>query len=341
MKITSWFYSRLALGPILDHLIPNHGNSLPYVLGGIIMVLGVVQGITGILLQQVYEPMPRESAAYSSVLYMTQHHLWNFIRNMHYWGAQAILVLVYLHMIRVYVSGSYKKPRELLWVSGVVLLVTVWLLSFSGTVLKWDQEGVEALGHNIELTAYLGPFGYWFSPQFAHQIPFLVRMNSAHVTILPIIASVIVGLHLYLLRIHGMSSPRNGVIEKQVPYSVHFKKMIVYGAIGLGILIVISVMVSAPLSTFGNTGIEVTKPDWYLLWAYAIEDFWGLGAVPYVLAPAIILMLIVPLLDRNQETNPAKRKLMMGLLVAGLLLYVGLTLYAAFTPPQSHLGMMK
>lgn len=341
MNITSWFYSRLALGPILDHLIPNHGNSLPYVLGGIIMVLGVVQGITGILLQQVYEPMPRESAAYSSVLYMTQHHLWNFIRNMHYWGAQAILVLVYLHMIRVYISGSYKKPRELLWVTGVVLLVTVWLLSFSGTVLKWDQEGVEALGHNVELTTYLGPFGYWFSPQFAHQIPFLVRMNSAHVTILPVIALVIVGLHLYLLRIHGMSSPRNGSIEKQVPYSTHFKKMILYGTIGLGILIVISILVSAPLSTFGNTGIEVTKPDWYLLWAYAIEDVWGLGAVPYVLAPAIILMLIVPLLDRNPETNPAKRKLMMALLVAGLLLYVGLTLYAAFTPPQSHLGMMK
>ncbi len=341
MSIVSWFKSRLATSPIFDHLIPAHGNALPHVLGGIILVLGLVQGITGILLQQVYEPMPSESAAYSSVLYLTQHHLWNFVRNMHYWGAQAILLLVYIHMVRVYVSGSYKKPRELVWVSGVILLVTVWLLSFSGTVLKWDQEGVEALGHNIELTDYLGPFGYWFSPQFAHQIPFLVRMNSAHVTILPVIALVAVGLHLYLLRIHGMSSSSDGSEEKQVPYSMHFKKMIFYGTITLGILTVISVTVSAPLSTFGNTNIEVTKPDWYMLWAYAIEDFWGLKAVPYILAPAIILMLVVPILDRSPGTNPAKRKLMMVLLTVALLLYVGLTIYATFTPPQSHLGIAE
>lgn len=342
MSIASWFKNRLGMGPILDHLIPDHANTLSFVLGGIILVLGLAQGITGILLQQVYEPMPDENAAYSSVLYMTQHHLWNFVRNMHYWGSQSILVLVYIHMIRAYVSGSYKKPRELLWVSGVVLLVTVWLLSFSGSVLKWDQEGVEALGHNLELTNYLGPFGYWFSPEFAHQIPFLVRMNSAHVTILPVFALVLVGLHLYLLRIHGMSSQSGAPLaERQVPYSIHFKKMILYGTIAVGIIMVISAIVSAPLSTLGNPKIEVTKPDWYMLWVYAIEDLGGLQVVPYILAPAIIIMLLVPFIDRNPETSPAKRKLMMALLVAALLLYVGMTVFAATTPPQSHLGMMK
>lgn len=217
-----------------------------------------------------------------------------------------------------------------------------WLLSFSGSVLKWDQEGVEALGHNLELTNYLGPFGYWFSPEFAHQIPFLVRMNSAHVTILPVFALVSVGLHLYLLRIHGMSSQSGAPLaERQVPYSTHFKKMILYGTIAVGIIMVISAIVSAPLSTLGNPKIEVTKPDWYMLWVYAIEDLGGLQVVPYILAPAIIIMLFVPFIDRNPETRPAKRKLMMALLVAALLLYVGMTVFAAMSPPQSHLGMMK
>lgn len=321
------------MGPILDHLIPSHANIFPFVLGGIVLVLGVVQGITGMLLQQVYEPMPHENAGYASVLYLTQHHLWNFIRNIHYWGSQAILFLVFIHMIRVYVSGSYKKPRELLWISGVLLLITVWLLSFSGSTLKWDQEGVEGLANNAEYAPLLGPLSYWFSPEIAHQIPFLVRMYSGHVTILPIVALGLIGLHLYLLRILGMSTVKSTALtERKVPYSSHFKKMILYGSVTVGIIMLISAFVSAPLSSLGNQNIEVTKPDWYVLWVYGIDHLVGVPNVPYILTPILVLMLMVPFIDRSPETNPAKRKLMMTLLIAALLLYGGFTIFGALRP---------
>ncbi len=339
-KLNSWVRHRLGLGSLLDHLVPAHANSPLYVIGGSVVVLGIVQGITGILLQQFYHPTPDANAAYSTVQYIASVPLWSFVRNLHYWGAQLLIILVLLHMIRVYVSAAYKKPRELLWVSGVALLVTAWLLAFTGSVLKWDQEGVEALGHNLELATFAGPLGYWFSPSFAPDVPLLIRLNSAHVTILPIIAILVVGAHVYMIRVLGVSSPQTGGVEKaeKIRFSTHMKWMAFYGLLALVLTTIISLIISAPLSSIGNTAIEVSKPDWYLLWMYSVENYLGLQAIPYVLTPAMVLMVLVPVLDRSGETNPKKRRLAMILLVAGVLLFVGLMVNAALIPPESHLG---
>lgn len=340
LGVTSWLTDRLGLGFFLDHLIPLHANGWTYVIGGSVVVLGILQGITGVLLQQFYHPMPDQSVAFTSVQYITTVPLWNYVRNLHYWGAQLIFVLVILHMIRVYVSAAYKKPRELLWVSGFALIALAWLLLFTGTVLRWDQEAVEALGHNLELSSFAGPLAYWFSPSFAPNVPILIRINSAHVTILPVLALAFVGLHIYLIRTQGISTPvkKDAVQEKQVPFSSHIVKMLLYGSIAVGLVAVLSLAIQAPLSAIGNTAIEVSKPDWYMLWVYSIENYLSLAAVPYILTPTLILMLAVPLLDRGPETNPSKRKLMMALLLIAVVLFAFLTIGAAFLPPKSHLG---
>ncbi|MBI4284140.1 MAG: cytochrome bc complex cytochrome b subunit [Chloroflexi bacterium] len=243
-------------------------------------------------------------------------------------------------MIRVYVSAAYKRPREMIWVVGVGLLVASWLLLFTGSVLKWDQEAVEALNHNLELSSFLGTLGYWFNPSFAPDVPILIRINSAHVTILPIIAVLFVGAHAYLIRVLGISSPKTStrVAETKVPFSTHLNRMVVYGLLAIALVAVLSVVVQAPLSSLGNPAIEISKPDWYMLWVYSVEDFLGLESVPYILTSALILILITPVLDRGQETDPRKRKLMMALLIIAILLFVGLTASAALLPPKSHLG---
>lgn len=340
LGIPSWFKDRLGLGFFLDHLIPAHANGWTYVIGGSVVVLGILQGITGVLLQQFYHPMPDQSAAFASVRFVTSIPLWNYVRNLHYWGAQLILLLVILHMIRVYVSAAYKKPRELLWVSGVILLALAWLLLFTGTVLRWDQEAVEALGHNLELSSFAGPLAYWFSPSFAPDVPILIRINSAHVTILPLVALAVVGLHVYLIRTQGISTPvkKDAVPERQVPFSSHVVRMVLYGLLAVALVAVLSLTAQAPLSALGNPAIEVSKPDWYMLWVYSIENYLSLATVPYVLTPTLILMLAVPALDRGRETDPSKRKLMMALLLITLVLFVALTVSAALLPPKSHLG---
>ncbi len=339
-KLLPWVKGRLGLGSFLDHLIPSHANSPTYVIGGSIVVLGLVQGITGVLLQQFYHPSPDANAAYNTVKFITDTAPWGFVRNLHYWGAQLLIVLVLLHMMRVYVSAAYKKPRELLWVSGIALLVSIWLLAFTGSVLKWDQEGVEALGHNLELSSFAGPLAYWFSPSFAPDVPILIRLNSAHVTLLPLAAILIVGVHIYLIRVLGISNPKVPRVtqEKMVPFSTHMKWMVFYGMLAFGLTAIVSLIVAAPLSSVGNTAIEVSKPDWYLLWIYSVENYLGLQAVPYILTPALILMTIVPALDRGPETNPRKRRIMMLLLVVGVVLFVGLLIDAALIAPKSHLG---
>ncbi len=340
MSTSSWIRERLGLGVFLDHLIPSHANHPTYVIGGSIVVLGILQGMTGVLLQQFYHPMPDQNAAYASMQFISSVPLWNFMRNLHYWGAQLILILLLLHMIRVYVSAAYKRPREMIWVAGVGLLVVTWLLLFTGSVLKWDQEAVEALNHNLELTSFAGALGYWFSPSFAPDVPILIRINSAHVTILPIAAILLVGAHVYLIRVLGISSPKitTSVAEKKVPFSTHLNRMAIYGLVAVGLVAVLSVVIQAPLSSLGNPAIEISKPDWYLLWVYSVENFWGLQSVPYILTPALILILIAPVLDRGSETDPRRRKLMIALLIVAITLFIGLTVGAAVLPPKSHLG---
>ncbi len=338
-RLLPWTRGRLGLGSLLDHLIPAHANSPAYVLGGTVVVLSLVQGVTGILLQQFYHPVPDENAAYNSVQFIVSIPLWSFVRNLHYWGAQFLIVLVLLHMVRVYVSAAYKRPRELLWLSGVALLVTLWLLTFTGSVLKWDQEGVEALGHNLELAAVAGPLSYWFSPSFAADVPLLIRVNSAHVSLLPIIAVLVVGLHVYLIRVLGISSPKTEATprEKMVPFSTHIWRMLLYGTLAFVFTIIVSLIIPAPLTSIGNPSIEISKPDWYLLWMYTVENYLGLRAIPYVLTPALALMLLVPALDRTLETDPRKRQMMMVLLIVALLLFAGLMINGALIAPQAHL----
>lgn len=340
MGIVSWLKDRLGLGFFLDHLIPSHANSWTYTIGGSIVVLALLEGITGVLLQQFYHPMPDQNAAYASVQYIVSVPLWNFVRNLHYWGAQLIFLFVILHMMRVYISAAYKRPRELLWVSGVVLLTLSWLLLFTGTVLRWDQEAVEALGHNLELAPYSGPLAYWFSPSFAPDVPLLIRVNSAHVTILPLLALSFVALHIYLIRIQGISSPINqgALEEKMVPFSTHVVRMTLYGLLAVTLAVILSLLTQVPLSSVGNTAIEVSKPDWYMLWIYAVENYLGLDAVPYVLTPILILLLLVPALDRKPETDPRRRRIMIILLIIAILLFAFLTIDAALLPPESHLG---
>ncbi|MBI4284139.1 MAG: hypothetical protein HY663_06700 [Chloroflexi bacterium] len=84
MSVKSWVKERLGLGVFLDHLIPSHANDPTYVIGGSIVILGILQGITGVLLQQFYNPMPNQNAAYASVQFITSVTLWNFVRNLHY-----------------------------------------------------------------------------------------------------------------------------------------------------------------------------------------------------------------------------------------------------------------
>ncbi len=324
----------------LTYPVPEHANKLAYSLGGLSLVTFVLMVGTGIVLTQFYEPDPR--LAHASVRrIMTSVDLGNFIRGVHFWGAMAMIVLVGLHLLRVFVSGSYKRPREGTWVVGVVLAGITAAFFFTGTVLKWDQESLEALEHNIEIGKLLGRSGFWFSPSFG-SIPLLTRLYVVHISLLPALFTLVVAAHLLLVKRHGLApSPfrRGPEPEPTEPFSRHLARLGGFALILMAILTVLAVLVPPGQGPSPVEGIEVTKPLWPLLWVYPIENWVGVVGILWATLAIFVALLLVPALDRGPERAPSKRLAIIipaAIIVAAIL---ALTVYAFFTPVASHIGM--
>jgi len=323
----------------LAYPVPEHANKLAYSLGGLSLVAFLSLLTTGIALAQFYEPEP--AAAHASVRrIITDVTLGSSMRGFHYWMAMAMVVLVGLHLLRVFVSGSFKRPREGNWVVGVALAGITAAFFFSGTVLKWDQESLEALEHNIELGRLLGRFGYWLSPEFGG-IPLLHRLYTLHIAILPSVFFVVITVHLLLVKRHGMApSPfRKGPVpEPTEHFSRHLARLGGFALILIGIVTVLAVIAPPVHGPAPVEGIEVTKPPWPMLWLYPVENWVGVSGILWATLVIFAALLVVPFVDRGQERDPLKR--LRVVIPAGVvvLAVIGLIVYALVTPVATHIG---
>jgi quinol-cytochrome oxidoreductase complex cytochrome b subunit len=125
--------------------------------------------------------------------------------------------------------------------------------------------------------------------------------------------------------------------QAKVPFSSHVKRMFVYGIAVTIIVIILSIIVPAPLSMKGVEGIEITKPPWYLLWMFPLEDLFGLGIIPYVSALIVVLLAAIPLVDRKETTEPSKRKAMIVGMFILIAIFLALMIAGAVTPLGEHL----
>ena len=256
------------------------------------------------------------------------------------------MATVLLHMGRVFVTGSYKRPREANWLIGLGLLAVTLGLVFTGTVLKWDQEGYEALGHNIEIGNLLSAFGFWFSTDFAVTLPIFGRLYIAHIVILPGLGVLLLIAHFLLVKHHGIS-PLPAESDAAIgagpapardgsTFTVHLVRMAGFGLLILGAASVLALVWPAGLGPRPVPGIEVTKPPWMFLPFYPFEDWFGLAAllwVPIVLFGALAL---VPFVDRSRYRSPRRRRLIVGLGLIVAIVAVLLVIYALVTVPQAH-----
>lgn len=341
--IWRWFDDRLGIGG-LRYPVPEHANSLAYTLGGVTLVSFVGLLITGIYLAQFYDPTPQ--TAHVSVTYITDTAFAGaLIRSLHYWLATVFVVTLVLHLIRTFVTASFKPPRELTWISGVALFFLAAGLLFSGTVLKADQEAIEALEHNNEIAELFGFLGFWFSADFTDSLSPITRLYVAHVSILPILVVAVLAVHMLLIKRHRISPLPWGApadvsarerAEHTEPFTSHLKHIGKWGLVVIGVGLLLSGLLPAGLGPAGVEGIEITKPPWYYLWLYPLENWFGLDAlwlVPGILGVGLVAL---PFLDRSPERDPRRRKLWMAL---GLLVLIGwavLTIYGAVTVPVSH-----
>ncbi len=333
----------------LAYPVPVHANRIGYILGGITFFGFLILAITGIWLAQFYHPTP-EAARESVVYIMNVAPAGDIVRGVHFWTSNIVMATVLLHLGRIFVTGSYKRPREVNWLIGLGLLVITLGLVFTGTVMKWDQEGYEALGHNVEAGALLGGIGFWFSNDFETSLPLLGRLYMAHVVILPALGTLLLIAHFLLVKRHGISSlPAehdawvDGGPEPDKSgstFAAHLIKMAGFGLLILAATTVLAVVLPAPLGSRPIPGTETTKPPWMFLPFYPFENWFGLGALIWV--PAILFgaLALVPFLDRARYRSPAYRRLV---IVIGVLVAIALVLlvaYAALTPPQAHVENM-
>ncbi len=323
----------------LQYGVPEHANKLAYSLGGLSLFTFIVMVVTGIVLTQYYNPSP--GRAHQSVHdIITSVTLGKFLRGLHYWGAMAMVVLVGLHLLRVFVSGSFKRPREGNWVIGVVLGATTAGLFFTGTVVKWDQESIEALDHNTEIAKLFGRFGFWFSPKFGG-ISLIGRLFVAHIAILPAFFTVVVIAHLLLVKYHGMApSPfrRSAQPEHTEPFTRHLARLGAFAMVVLGVLALLAVLAPPRYGPTPVSGIEVTKPPWPMLWIYPVENLVGVSGILWATVAILGLLFIVPLLDRGTARDPRRR---LPVIIGGAVVVatvIALILFAAFQPVASHVG---
>jgi quinol---cytochrome c reductase cytochrome b subunit, bacillus type len=214
LTVVDWIDERTSLSPgirwMLFRKVPR-GINWAYTLGSATMFAFLSQAVTGVFLAMYYRP-DASGGAYDSIRYITdQAFLGQFVRGMHKWGASVMIILIFLHMGRVFFYGAYKYPRELTWVIGVVLLILTLVMGFTGYLLPFDQRAYWAtiVGVNINGTGPLiGPYLSDFlrgGGEFGATT--LSRFYAIHMLLVPGLIAALIGAHLYLVTKLGTTAP--------------------------------------------------------------------------------------------------------------------------------------
>ncbi|HSJ38530.1 menaquinol-cytochrome c reductase cytochrome b subunit [Planococcus salinarum] len=220
-KLYDWVDERLDITPIwrdiADHEVPEHVNpahhfsAFVYCFGGLTFFITVIQILSGMFLTMYY--VPDIENAWQSVYYLQNEVAFGeIVRGMHHWGASLVVVMIFLHTLRVFFTGSYKKPRELNWVVGVLLFGVILGLSFTGYLLPWDMKALFATKVGIEIAASVPVIGGMIKVLLAGDSTILgaqtlTRFFAIHVFFLPAALLGLLGAHFIMIRRQGISGP--------------------------------------------------------------------------------------------------------------------------------------
>lgn len=324
----SWIDARFPLTKLWnEHLAkyyaPKNFN-VWYIFGSLALLVLLLQILTGIWLTMNYKPSAEQ--AFASVEYIMRDVEWGWlIRYIHAAGASAFFVVVYLHMFRALMYGSYKRPRELLWITGMLLYLTLMAEAFTGYLLPWGQMsywGAQVIVSLFGVIPFVGDsLVLWIRGDYVISDVTLNRFFAFHVIALPLILLALVLVHLLALHEVGSNNPDgieikekrdvNGVPLDGIPFHPYYTIKDMVGAVGF-LIIFLAIVFYAP--EFGGWFIEADnfvpadplqtpehiKPLWYFTPFYAI-----LRAVPHPLGgflamgAAVFLFFLLPWLDRS------------------------------------------
>ena len=332
-----WFNDRTGLidmlDPMVKHPVPPDTGWM-YVFGSAVLISFVLQIITGIFLATMY--VPSSSEAYQSLEFITNSAtLGSFLRGMHYWGASAMILFLGVHMIRVFLTGSYKFPREMSWISGVVLLFLTVGMGFTGQTLRWDQNAIWSIIVGAEQAGRVPFIGQWVARLVLAggtlSSVTLSRFFVLHVFVLSGLIIATLSFHLYLVLRNGISEPPVPGRRVKIPeYRDFYKRLLekrgvpfwphaawrdaVFGFAVLAGIMLLAWLVGPPVigKPPNPTIIQAEpRPDWYLLWYFAVLALLPHGAEKWVIVfgplVVIVVLLLLPFVFPGGERNARRR----------------------------------
>lgn len=388
-RLVAWLDERFLISPLIAKAQRSINFALPstltrqnksrlfwltypfYYTGAITALLAILQGITGLLLAFNYspsvvgEPGTRTQAYLSVQNIMTNVPLGALIRGMHQWGANLLIAALALHAFWAFFRSPYRLGREVTWVLGVVLLALGLVYSFSGYLLPWDQLGYWAATISVQIMRAIPLLGDTIAQFLLGGTSItpdtLTRFYFYHVSLLPVVALVLVGAHLVLVVLQGVSEPEESwktpTGKQKAPlfgpfFPQQITPVLVVSLVTLGMLMLLGAYAvqqpGDPANKFLTPRFIV--PEWYFLWAYGLlkwvgwiydlthfvppSSVFGIDLVSakvagiLIAAGMFIALLLLPIIDRGKETRTLQRPLKTAIGIWAIGFLVTLTLYA-------------
>ena len=314
------------------------------IFGSVALFLFLTQAFTGALLAFNYAPTPGD--AYNSLRYiLSEVTAGRLMRGLHHWGASMMIVVVVLHMTQVFLYGAYKKPREATWIAGVVLLLLTLAFGLTGYLLPWDNRAYWGTVVSTQIAANAPVIGPYLARLLGGQggvgVVTFARFYGLHVLLLPPATLILIGIHIYLVRKHGVA-PEPG--DESRPAKKFFPEQAFRDTVAIFIafviLFVMAVAVRVPLEQLADPTdtAYIPRPEWYFLFLFqTLKAFEGpLDVVGSVILPtlAILVLLLIPFIDRGRIKKVTQRTFAGGVVVLAAIGWAGLTAAAVATTPK-------
>lgn len=344
----TWIEERLPVAAIENHLknkmVPRHRHTVWYYLGGLTLFFFIVQVLTGVLLMIYYKPTI--DGAYESVAYIINDVPFGWlIRSVHSWAANLMIATLLLHLVTVFYMQAYRPPREMMWISGLILLILVLGFGFTGYLLPWDDIAFYATQIGTEVPKSIPVIG----PMFVSLLrggedigeATILRMYTLHVFVLPVLTLLLIGIHLFLNQYYGLSKPvKTPPKGKDIRFYPNFI-LRDFRTWGIAFMVLLCLAILIPWGLGEEADLlrpapEGVKPEWYFLPLYQTlnilpSQIWILDGETFLnigLMFGGIIFLLLPFLDRKGKNGERNKFLLaIGTLIIAYCIIITISAY--------------
>lgn len=313
------------------------------VFGSVALFLFMVQALTGILLAFNYAPTPGE--AYDSLQYVIRNVAGGrLVHGLHHWGSSLMVVVVFIHMAQVFIYGAYKKPREATWIAGVILLLLTLAFGLTGYLLPWDNKAYWGTVVTAQILGSIPVFGptltHLLGAQNGVGVLTFARFYTFHTVLLPLLIVLMIAIHIYLVRRHGITPAFKEEKKNQRFYPKQAFRDTVAVFTAFTMLFLAAAFLNAPLGRLADPTdtAYIPRPEWYFLFLFELLRIFkgSLEVIGTAVLPtlAVIALFLIPF-ARRARFLPFNRKLTASAAALSVFgIWAGLTATALMSGPR-------